>query len=224
MVLILYFIILGFKRLVSELDVRKLRAVGVTVSEKQFPHIHQAILEVCSQFQITKIPTVIVLNHSETNALAIHYANKHVIVLYSQLLESSLSNINELKFILGHEIAHLFFRKGFRSRFNIVMTPFYHAGREQTCDNVGLAASGDLNASITALRMLSAGHTLSANINTEELEAEAVRLYSGINGWLLKHYLSYPSVGKRIANIQKFSSESLNINGVTEVQAEMSLQ
>ncbi len=54
------------------------------------------------------------------------------------------------------------------------MTPFYLAGREQTCDNAGLAASGDLNDSITASRMLSAGHTLSANINTKELETEAV--------------------------------------------------
>jgi Zn-dependent protease with chaperone function len=213
LVLILYFIILGFNRLVSELDVRKIRAVGVTVSEKQFPLINQALLEVCSQFKIKKIPTVIVINHSETNALAVHYANKHVIVLYSQLLESALSNTNELKFILGHEIAHLFLRKGFRSRFNIVMTPFYHAGREQTCDNVGLAASGNLQDSITALRMLSAGHTLSANINTEELEAEAVQLYSGIYGWLLKHYLSYPSAGKRITNIRNFCDKKLYDSG-----------
>jgi hypothetical protein len=61
--------------------------------------------------------------------------------------------------------------------------------------------------------MLSAGHTLSANINTEELEAEAVQLYSGIYGWLLKHYLSYPSAGKRITNIRNFCDKKLYDSG-----------
>ncbi|MBN1600352.1 MAG: hypothetical protein JW915_02030 [Chitinispirillaceae bacterium] len=64
--------------------------------------------------------------------------------------------------------------------------------------------------------MLAAGQNLSAKINTEELEAEAVQFYSVINEWLLKQYLSYLYVGKRIANVRKFVCQKLNIDGVAE--------
>jgi hypothetical protein len=64
--------------------------------------------------------------------------------------------------------------------------------------------------------MLSAGNNLSAMVSTEELEAETVQLYSGITGWFLKHYLSYPSIGKRIAGIRKFAGEKLNFDTVAE--------
>jgi Zn-dependent protease with chaperone function len=207
LILVVYFAIVVFNKLLSEFDVRKLRAIGVTISDDQMANVYSLLTEVCSQFQVEKIPTLIVVNQSETNAFAVRYADKHVIVLCSQLLESSMANSGEIKFILGHELAHLVLSRTFRNRFELFKLPSYRAAREMTCDSAGVAASGDIVASIEALRKLTVGHTLSRFIDTAALQTEAQQLYSGATGWLLKKYLSYPPIGKRIEHAVEFAQQ-----------------
>jgi Zn-dependent protease with chaperone function len=205
--LVIYFIIIGINRMLSELDVRKIRAIGVTVSERQFPAIFSAFDEICNASGIKKKPTLIVVNQSEHNAFAVRYANKNVIVLYSALLETSLVNIVELKFILGHEIAHIVLSRKARDCYEVFKPAFFRAAREMTCDNFGMAVSRDSDSALNAMRKLPAGKELASSLDIEALKSEADEIGSGITGWLLGWFLSHPPVGKRISQAVQFAEK-----------------
>jgi Zn-dependent protease with chaperone function len=190
--------------LLSEYNVRKLQALGTTASAEQFPEISQALHDVCSQFGVKELPKVIVLNVSETNAFAVKFARKKVIVLLSQTLEGILNRPAELRFILAHELAHIILDHGARGMFEIYKPAAYKAARELTCDNCGCAAAGDVEGAKAALKRLGVGNELYGRLNDEFLQAEAKYIYSGFTGWLLKQYLTYPPLGKRVVNVAEF--------------------
>ncbi len=190
--------------LMSEYNVRKLQALGTSASAGQFPEIVQALDDVCSQFGVKELPKVIVLNVSETNAFAVKFARKKVIVLLSQTLEGILNRPAELRFILAHELAHIVLDHGARGIFEIYKPAAYKAARELTCDNCGCAAAWDVEGAKAALKRLGVGNELYGRLSDEYLQAEAKYIYSGFTGWLLKQYLTYPPLGKRLVNVAEF--------------------
>jgi Zn-dependent protease with chaperone function len=190
--------------LLSEYNVRKLQALGTTASTDQFPEIGRALHEVCSQFNVKDAPKVIVLNVSESNAFAVKFARKKVIVLLSQTLEGMLTRPGELRFILAHELAHVVLDHGARGVFELYKPAAYKAARELTCDNCGCAAAGDVEGAKAALKRLGVGNELYDRLNDDYLKAEAKYIYSGFTGWLLKQYLRYPPLGKRLVNVAEF--------------------
>lgn len=204
--LVLYGIGWVINHLLAEYQVRKLQALGTAATEKQFPEVVDALREVCDQFGVEECPKVIILNMSETNAFAIRFARKKVIVLLSEMLEGVLERPAELRFILGHELAHIVLDHGARGRFEVYKSAGYKAAREMTCDNCGCAAAGNLEAAKTALKRLGVGNALCARLDEQTLAAEADHLYSGLTGWLLKQYLTYPPLGKRLGNIAEFDA------------------
>ena len=113
-IVIFYVLGLSIRWLLSEYNVRKLQALGTSANAEQFPEIAQALHDVCSQYGVKEIPKVIVLNVSETNAFAVKFARKKVIVLLSQTLEGILNRPAELRFILAHELAHIVLDHGAR--------------------------------------------------------------------------------------------------------------
>jgi len=204
-------LLLLFNMLLSEYNVRQLQASGVAVSKEQFGQIYCALESICARFSITKIPRVIVLNVSQINAFALKFAQRKVIVLFSQTLEGIIDNPAELKFFLGHEIGHLALDYGPRGIFELYRPAAYHAARELTCDNVGLSAAQDLEAARHALKRIGAGNLLADKLNEPSLSQEAAYIYSGFTGWLLRQYLQYPPLGKRIANIVDFAGEAVTL-------------
>lgn len=204
--LVLWAITWALNHLLSEYHVRKLQALGTTATETQFPEVVHALHEVCEQFGVADCPKVIILNMSETNAFAIRFARKKVIVLLSEMLEGILERPAELRFILGHELAHIVLDHGARGRFELYKPAGYKAAREMTCDNCGCAAAGDLGAAKTALKRLGVGNALHDRLDEPTLAAEAEHIYSGLTGWLLKQYLTYPPLGKRLGNIAEFDA------------------
>jgi Zn-dependent protease with chaperone function len=194
----------GISYLTSEYNVRKVQALGTTVSQAQFPEIFEGLKSVCSQFNVEQHPRVILLNVNEINALAVKFARKKVIVLFSKTLEGIHDKPAEIKFFLGHEIAHIILDFGLRGKFEIFKTASFRAAREMTCDNCGLAASGSLEASISSMKRLVIGNELTKKVNVEYLIAEAKDLYSGFTGWMLRNNLRYPPFGKRIENLKTF--------------------
>ena len=148
--------------LLSEYNVRKLQAVGTTSTSEQFPEINQALEDVCAQFGVAHAPLVIVINMSAVNAFAIKFARKKVIVLLSETLEGILDKPAELRFILGHEMAHVLLDHGKRGMFELSKPAAYKAAREMTCDNLGCAAAGNLASSKTVLKRLSGEQTVFA--------------------------------------------------------------
>jgi hypothetical protein len=202
--IIFFFVFKGINYLTSEYNVRKVRALGTTVSQAQFPEIFEGLIAVCTQFDVKQPPRVILLNINEINAVAVKYARKKVIILFSKTLEGILDNPNEIKFFIGHELAHVILDSGLRGMFEYFKTGSLIAARELTCDNCGLAASGNLEDSITSIKRLAIGNELTKKINSEYLIAEARELYSGFTGRMLRNNLRYPPFGKRIENLITF--------------------
>ncbi len=66
--------------------------------------------------------------------------------------------------------------------------------------------SGNPETAKTSLKRLCIGNLLVHKLNDEYLIEESKYIYSGLSGWLLKHYLSHPPIGKRIQNINDFFS------------------
>ncbi|OGV56626.1 MAG: hypothetical protein A2X49_08550 [Lentisphaerae bacterium GWF2_52_8] len=207
LVLGVYAVIWVINFLLSEYNVRKLLSVGTAASPKQFPEIYNATVEICEQLGIKRVPRVIILNESSINAFAVKFAREKVIVLLSQTLEGVIDKPQELRFFLGHELAHVVLDHGWRGSFEMYKPASYKAAREMTCDNVGAAVAGDLNSAVNALKRTAIGNHLIDRIDDEHLEDEASYIYSGFTGWLLKQYMSYPPLGKRINGVKQFVQE-----------------
>lgn len=203
-IIILYLITYITNWLLSEYNVKKLKAVGATVSATQFPEVFDALNTSCSRLGIKNPPSVIIITSGEVNAFAIKFARKKVIVLMSEILEGIIDNPEELKFIIGHELAHCILDHGCRGHFEIYKTIAYKAARELTCDNAGTALVDNIDSAKTALKRLTVGNKLSHRLNEEYLIEESKYLYSGITGWLLKRNLTHPAIGKRIQNVINF--------------------
>ncbi|MFA4985497.1 MAG: M48 family metallopeptidase [Candidatus Brocadiia bacterium] len=203
--LVVIFIVWFTNWLLSELNVRKLQLLGTSVSPEQFPEVYTAAREACTKLGVEELPRIIVINSGEMNAFALKFARKRVIVLLSRTLEGIIDNPAELRFLLGHELAHNVLNHGWRGTFEIYTSPAYKAAREMTCDNCGLAAADDISMAKQALKRLAVGNELYTRIKDKHLEKEAEYIYSGLAGWLLKQQATYPSFGRRISNIDQFA-------------------
>jgi Zn-dependent protease with chaperone function len=203
-VLLIWFFSWVISRLLSEYNVRKLQAVGTIATADQFPEVAQAVSDICEQFSVKHVPKVVILSSSEVNAFALRFARKKVIVLLSQVVEGIIDQPQQLRFFLGHELCHLVLDDSFSGKFLLYRPAAFKAGRELTCDNCGCAAAGDLESAKTALKRLAVGNKLFPRLNEQFLEVEARYIYSGITGWLLKQYLTYPPLGRRLSNVTSF--------------------
>jgi Zn-dependent protease with chaperone function len=202
--IIIFPLSLIFQSILAEYHIRKLEAIGATVSSDQFPEIDQALNDVCQQFGILNKPRVIVLSSGESNAFAVLFAKKQCILILSELLEGIIDNPAELRFLLAHEVCHTVLDQGFRGHFEIYKPAAYRQARELTCDNAGMAASADLSSAQVVLRKLCVGRKLYSKLQDNVLIADAERIYSGFTGWIVKQYLTHPPVGTRLQNVASF--------------------
>ena len=193
--------------LLAEYNVRRLQAFGCTVSERQFPTVLRAANDVCDRFGIDNRYRIILIPSGELNAFAIKFAKKKVVVILSELLEAVIESPDELRALLAHELCHTVLDHGWRHTFEIYKPMRYVAGRELTCDNAGLVASGNLEATKSLLKKLCVGKRLSKLVNETSLIMESEQIYRGLTGWLLRQYLSHPPAGARIKNIETFYEE-----------------
>ncbi len=203
-ILLLYAFTWFVNWILSEYNVRKLQALGTAATEQQFPEISEALTNVCEHFNVKKRPKVIVVSESDVNAFALKFARKRVVVMLSKTLEGVLDSPEELRFFLGHEVAHILLDHGARGVFELYKPAAYKAARELTCDNCGCAAAGSLEVAKRALKRLGVGNRLLDRLNDEYLVSEARYIYSGLTGWLLKQNLTYPPLGTRIENVTQF--------------------
>jgi Zn-dependent protease with chaperone function len=207
-----FLIILGLSWLVRSLfsgyHVRRLQALGATVSPTQFPQVHQALVEVCSRFGVARPSRVIVVSSGETNAFAVKFARKKVILILSELLEGIVDQPAELRALLGHELCHTALDHGSRGTFEIYKPARYKAARELTCDNAGfVAAGGDLENATAMIKKLCVGKVLYRHLSDAALVEEALDIYSGFVGWLIRSHLTHPPAGARLQNLQDFARD-----------------
>ena len=191
--------------LFSEYNVRKLQSRGASVSQAQFPTVWEAMQQVCRQFGVENTCRVIVIPSGEANALAIRYARKRVVLIFTELLEGIIDEPEQLRTLLAHELCHIILDHGARGFLERYKPASYKAARELTCDNAGLAAAGNLSSAQTLIRKLCAGKLLHTRLSDQALIQESEFIHSGITGWFIKQYLTHPPAGARIQNMADFA-------------------
>ena len=158
------------------------------------------------RFGEAKTPRIIVIGAGELNAMAVHFARRKIVVIFSELLEAIIENPHELEFLLAHELCHQSLDHGWRGWFELYKPAKYKQARELTCDNAGMVAAADLGAAQAVICKLCVGRILAPRLNNEALKEEARHIYSGFSGWLVRNYLSHPPAGARIENLELFAA------------------
>ena len=174
---------------------------------EQLPEVFQEIRAVCERFNVKNHFRVIVIASGETNALALRFARKRVVVIFSELLEGLVENPAELRALLAHETCHCVLDHGARGYFELYKPARYKAARELTCDNAAFVAAGEIEAAVNMVKKLCVGKRLFGRLSEDGLIAEAGHLYSGLIGWFLSRYLTHPPAGRRILNLREFAGE-----------------
>lgn len=181
-----------------------IRGNGVRLSEKQFPDVYQVSRSIALSLGINNVPRIYLLQSGGVlNAFATRLLFKNYIVLYSEVFEMAYRDMEVLKFVLAHELGHIY-RKHLSRRFWTLpsaVVPFldsaYSRACEYTCDNVGAAFSEN---SRNGLLLLAAGSELYNKVNVDEFLAT----FSEDNTFLTKFvhlFMSHPWLPKRVRNI-----------------------
>lgn len=195
----------GIKALVGEYEARMIRAIGARVTPDQFPEIHEASEEVRQRFGVTEDIPIVIVAVSSVNALAIRFARKKMIVLFSEMVTAVKDNPEQLRFFLAHEMCHCVLDHGPRRFLELYKPAKFKRGRELTCDNAGVVAAGSAAESSAALAKLAVGKDLWGKLNAHAMEEDAREIMSGFTGWLLGRYLTHPPCGERVRNVSEFA-------------------
>lgn len=146
-------------------NLRNLLASSVKVSKEIFPEIFQSIESVLEKLKIkNNFSFFVTANHIETNASCISSPdlNSAEIILTSKLIE--LLNYNELKYVIGHEIAHFYFQhhlyplpSSAKNRVSYLNYLNFSRAAEISCDRIGFLAAGDLDNALKAMLKILTG-------------------------------------------------------------------
>jgi len=184
-----------------------LKGNGISISERQFPEVYSAYIEMARKLNINKPPKLFIIQEGGfLNAFAIRFSGKNYIAIYSEVMALIESDINTVKFVLAHELGHVK-RNHMSKRFwtfpsSIIpfLTAAYSRRCEYTCDNIGIFLSPDCNED--GLLVLAAGSQLYKKIDKQSYIEEANANYS-MSVKSMQLFMSHPYLPKRIANISK---------------------
>lgn len=150
----------------------RMAATGLKITEKTMPALYNLCQEVKNDLEFTQDIDFYIQGDSEINAYAYisEDADKpHIIVVHSALF--NLMDDQELKYIIGHEIGHLFNKDSYITRLYDFIYPNeegapeiiksrmkqYDQLAEYAADRYGYNACMDLGSAITALYKLTCG-------------------------------------------------------------------
>jgi Zn-dependent protease with chaperone function len=203
-----YFIIIWLFVLFQKIFlVGYLKGNGVEISESQFSDIHSEYVKMAESLKIKRIPPLFILQQGGSlNAFAIRFSGRNYIAIYSDIFELVTSDVDAVKFILGHELGHVK-RNHMSKRFwtflsSVIpfLTAAYSRSCEFTCDSIGyaLAPSGAKN----GLLVLASGKAVYKRVNVEAYIAAAEKnnsnsvRFAGICA-------SHPFLPKRLKNLSE---------------------
>lgn len=181
---------------------------SVKITEKQFPDLHQKVVELSESLQLKKVPAVYVM-HSEgaLNAFASRFVGKHMVVLYSEVFELAREKgEKELSFVIAHELAHIKRQHVLKQMwlFPAQLIPFlgqaYSRACEYTCDEIAAEAIGDREAATRALTILGIGKKLYREVNVEAYLEQIHSDYDAMT-WLSEKLSTHPFLPHRIQAI-----------------------
>lgn len=187
---------------------------GIKLTERQFPHIHAKVQELCQKMEITPVPDVYVLqSDGMLNAFATRFFGRNFVVLYSNLFELSDTEQDELAYVIAHELAHIK-RKHMTKQLLILPAlwmPFlgkaYSRACEFTCDRIAAAYTGNAQAAIHGLTILAIGRALYKEVNIADYIYEASKEAGGFFTTLSRLISTHPPLPQRIYQIEQMQSE-----------------
>jgi Zn-dependent protease with chaperone function len=206
-VIIVYVVIIALFVLFQKIYlVAYLKGNGVCLSERQFPEVYAAYKEMCDRLGMAKMPKIFVMQEGGLlNAFAVRFSGKNYIAVYSDIFSLLESDMEALKFVIGHELAHVK-RCHMSKRFwtfpsSIVpfLTAAYSRHCELTCDNFGSAFVEA--APYSGMLLLAAGKELYKKVDMQdyldtasENRSKAVR-FIGL-------FLGHPYIPRRLENLK----------------------
>jgi Zn-dependent protease with chaperone function len=188
---------------------------SVKVSDYQHKEIFGIVRELSASLGIIKIPYVFVINVQDINALALRMIRSKYILLYSSLVDLMLADgqLNQLKTILAHELAH--HAAGHTSPWkNLFLMPArilpyvgssYQRACELTADRIAFVLAGNAESAKKALVGLASGsEKLFPKLDTDAFVRQEAEI-PGFFGFIHELYSTHPRTTKRVIEIEKFS-------------------
>ncbi|MEA3189299.1 MAG: hypothetical protein QOD99_3129 [Chthoniobacter sp.] len=187
--------------------IARLKSDAVKVDENQLPELAASFATVCRELKVAKVPELYVMQAGGLlNAFATRFAARDFVVVFSDLLETYGPESGEIKFLLGHEIGHVRSRHIFKHMLVIpgmflpLLGSAYARACESSCDRHGALASGDADASVRAMLVLSGGRNAGRSLTPEAFSAQH---YAARGFFVSLHELfsGYPTQSKRVADL-----------------------
>ena len=204
----------------SELFFRaKIYGEALLVSPRQYPKLDDALKTASESLGLASPPMMFVVNSSGSiNALAVRFLKNRYVILYGALVDLYLdedSDVEELRFIIGHELGHHaaghchWFREIFLGPAKWI--PFLglalSRSREFSADRLGYLVAGSFEGSARGLASLAHGSkALNAGTNTEAFEnqeSERPPLVAFVD----QLFSTHPRLSLRVKKLREFSEK-----------------
>ena len=205
-IIIFYTVLFGLFFLFASLLFRA-NAMGnmILISEEQFPHLHQMVIEGSKKLGLNSSPEAFLFNSDGIlNAFARETFGRKYLLLTSSLVDAVTDE--QIKFVIGHELGHHaaghLSTIGFWLRLPGRIVPFlykaYSRQCEYTCDKIGYFLSRDVENSCTAIQMLGCGcQKLNGKMNLFAFEKQEF-LVPQTTGFIAELFRSHPRLTKRV--------------------------
>lgn len=190
-------------------------ADSVRVSKELTPDLFKCLKIACNRLKvpISRIKLFVTSNH-QTNAICIPFGSKSaIIVLYSELVNKM--SLEELQFVIGHEIGHFLFGHQLKLDENSNKADFAQSrAQEISSDRCGLIACQDIDMAVKSMIRIQSG--LDDRFLTFDSSAFLTQLDKEKN--ILKHMSdsSHPTFRIRAKALLRFSISNPYLNMIGE--------
>ncbi len=177
----------------------------ILISEEQFPHLHQMVIDGSKKLGLNATPEAFLYNSNGIlNAFALKIFRRKYLLLTSSLVDAVTDE--QIKFVIGHELGHHaaghLSSIGYWLRFPARIIPFlynaYSRQCEYTCDKIGYFLSRDVDNSCTAIQMLGCGcQKLNEKMNLLAFEKQE-NLVPPTTGFIAEIFRSHPRLTRRV--------------------------
>ena len=180
---------------------------GIEISINQFSDVYKEYVKMAQDVGLKKIPKLFILQQGGVlNAFAIRFSGSNYISIYSDVFTLINSDMDSVRFILGHELGHVA-RKHMSKRFwtcisSIIpfLTAAYSRHCEYTCDQYGKVFSSSNYKN--GLLVLAAGKDLYKMVNIDAYITSGNENYTA-SARFIGICLFHPSIPKRIARLDE---------------------
>lgn len=177
---------------------------GVHVGADQFPEIHHCVSDFRKRLGIQEEIEVYVVEDNVSNAFAVRYGKKNVVLLTDDLIHGCLASghPHALSFVIGHELAHISLRhtgiiRSWMSRH------LKKLGRmnEYSADAVATALVGDRSIAFHGLLLLTVGYALLPYVNPDSIVRQAREVDQNKYSKKAERLLTHPLLLNRLQRI-----------------------